>query len=249
MARRRFFVNEIRDGIARLSGDDARHLVRVLRAEAGMQFEISDNQAVYLAEVAAVERDAVSLRILEPVEANRPPVCLTLLAALIKFDRFEWMIEKATELGVETVIPVNAARSEKGLAEAAVKRVERWRKIARESSQQSRRGRIPEILAAASFADSLGLPFQYRYFLEERAGAPPLLAALPDTRQSLDRVAVLCGPEGGWTDRERELSAAAGWLPVALGPHILRSETSAMAALSVISITWWNPEPFRKPLE
>src|SRR5205823_11082398 len=107
-----------------------------------------------------------------------------------KFDRFEWMIEKATELGVERIVPVETARSEKGLFEAARKRIERWARIARESSQQSRRVHMPEISPAVRFERALEEAAEYRYFLEE-AQASALLGALPAQRIDSDRVAIL----------------------------------------------------------
>jgi 16S rRNA (uracil1498-N3)-methyltransferase len=198
--------------------------------EAGQQFEISDNGAVYLAEVAEARGDRVVFRVQEAIESPPPPVAVTLCAALIKFDRFEWIVEKATELGVERIIPVATTRTEKGLFEASRKRAERWERIARESSQQSRRARLPEILPAVRFEASLSTEAGIRIFLEEET-APPLLRILPDR---LESVAVLLGPEGGWVDRERELASASGWAAASLGPQVLRAETAAVAALAVV---------------
>ncbi len=230
MARRRFFVDTIRGGQAELSGDEARHLTRVLRVEAGQRFEISDNRSAYLAEVVEARGERVVFRVEQPIESTPPPIRVTLCAGLIKFDRFEWMVEKATELGVERIIPVGAARSEKGLFEASRKRSERWERIARESSQQSRRTTLPEILPAARFESALETEGAARLFLEEGT-APPLLRALPDRVAS---ASLLLGPEGGWTERERELAGAAGWTAVSLGPQILRAETAAVAAIALI---------------
>jgi 16S rRNA (uracil1498-N3)-methyltransferase len=134
MARRRFLVERIRDNAAEVRGEDARHLARVLRAEAGQQYEVSDGAGVYLAEIAAVEKERVIFRVIEALDTPQAPVRLTLCPALIKFDRFEWLVEKATELGVAGIVPVDAARSETGLSEAARKRAARWRRIAHESS-------------------------------------------------------------------------------------------------------------------
>jgi 16S rRNA (uracil1498-N3)-methyltransferase len=230
LARRRFFVDRISGGQAELRGEEARHLTRVLRVEAGQRFEISDNGAVYLAEIAEARGDRVVFRIEEPIESPSPVVRITLCAALIKFDRFEWIVEKATELGVDRIIPVEAARTEKGLLAASRKRSERWERIARESSQQSRRARLPEIEGAVRFEAALATEAAVRIFLEE-GSAPPLLNVLPERPAS---AALLLGPEGGWTDRERELAAAAGWLPASLGPQVLRAETAAVAALAVV---------------
>ena len=106
MARRRFFVDEVRRGTAEITGSDAEHLVRVLRVEAGQRYELSDNKKVYLAEVESARKGLVSFQVLEELEKKIIPIAVTLSAALFKFDHFEWMIEKATELGVSTIRPV-----------------------------------------------------------------------------------------------------------------------------------------------
>jgi 16S rRNA (uracil1498-N3)-methyltransferase len=238
MARRRFFVPSIRAGQAALQGPEARRLMRVLRAQVGQRFELSDNHSVCLAEIEAITEDQVRFRVLEPLPPEAPRLHVTLFAALVKFERFEWMLEKATELGVAAMVPILAERSEKGLELAARKRLQRWRKIAIEASQQARRARLPELLPPASFAQAVAHSSPYRYFLEEQPGPPPLAAALPPHRQASDTVALLVGPEGGWTDPERALAAQAGWVSVSLGPHILRTETAALAALAILSSAW-----------
>src|SRR5579884_69339 len=161
---------------------------------------------------------------------------LVVAAALVKFDRFEWMIEKATELGVDAIVPFAAARSERGLDAAARKRAERWRRIALEASQQSRRARVPAIEAPARFEDVLAAPADRRFVLDEDPEAPPLIRALPESRRNSDTIAVLLGPEGGWSDPERECFAS--WTRVSLGPRILRAETAAVAALAILRAAW-----------
>ncbi|MGA2435730.1 MAG: RsmE family RNA methyltransferase [Bryobacteraceae bacterium] len=238
MARRRFFVDAVRQSHAVLEGEDARHLRQVLRAEVGQQYEICDNQAVYLAEIEGFRKDEVLFRAIEELPVAVSPGRFTLLLALIKFDRFEWAIEKATELGVETIVPIETARSEKGLERAALKRLERWRKIARESSQQARRSRLPEIREPAAFAAAIRDASPHRYFLDEEPGVRPLAAALPSSRSASDAVSLLVGPEGGWTDAERTAALDAGWRGVSLGPLVLRAETAAMAGLAVLANAW-----------
>jgi 16S rRNA (uracil1498-N3)-methyltransferase len=241
MARRRFLVERVRDNAAELRGEDARHLARVLRAEPGQQYEVSDGTGVYLGEIAAVEKERVIFRVIGALDSPPAPVRLTLFAALVKFDRFEWLVEKATELGVAAIVPVNAARSEKGLLEAARKRAERWRRIAHESAQQARRLGPPEIGEPQSLTAAIGAGTSLRYFLDEKPGAPPLAAAIPrhGERRSSDAVALLTGPEGGWTDAERAAATATGWRPVSLGPLILRAETAAIAATGIVTHAWW----------
>src|SRR5580700_6139210 len=163
--RRRFFVDEVRGGRAEISGDDARHLTRVLRVEAGQRYEISDNRHVYLAEVETARKEHVAFRALEKLPSPAPAVRLILCAALIKFDHFEWMIEKATELGVSEIVPVETIRSERGLERAAHKRVERWRRIALEASQQARRAFLPEVEEPASLDSVLHREATYKFAL------------------------------------------------------------------------------------
>ena len=236
--RRRFFVDQVRNGHAEISGQDARHLTRVLRVEAGQRYEISDNRNVYLAEIETARKEHVIFRTIEKLAAEQPPLHVILCAAIVKFDHFEWMIEKATELGAARMIPVVAARTEKGLDRAAHKRLERWRRIGMEASQQSRRAHLPEVSEPVNLTEALALSATHRYALDENPAAPPLAAALPPQRNPGDSVALLIGPEGGWTEEEREEFTSAGWQPVSLGPLILRAETAAIAALAVIHSAW-----------
>jgi 16S rRNA (uracil1498-N3)-methyltransferase len=241
MARRRFFVDAVHGSSAVLEGADARHLGQVLRAEPGQIYELSDNRSVYLAEVEAVRKGSVRFRVIEELAGAPPPVHIALLLSLIKFDRFEWAVEKATELGVETIVPVEAERSEQGLRLAASKRLERWRKIVRESSRQARRARLPEVLPVVAFDEAIHGAASFSYFLDERPGAPALFRVLPEVRRPEDTVRVLVGPEGGWTEVERLRACAAGWSRVSLGPNILRAETAAIAVLAVLAAAWHRP--------
>ena len=233
--RRRFFVGEVRNGQAHIEGDEAQHLTRVLRVEAGERYEISDNRSVYLAEVETARKQQVVFRTIEKLPPEPVGIRMTLCAALIKFDHFEWMIEKATELGVAEIVPVIATRSERGLDKTAPKRTERWRRVALEASQQSRRAHLPEIHETCTLAQALALPATYRYVLDEQPGGPPLAGALPTERRTEDSVALLVGPEGGWTEAEREQFT---WTRVTLGPLILRAETAAIAAMAVAANAW-----------
>jgi 16S rRNA (uracil1498-N3)-methyltransferase len=236
--RRRFFVERVRNGHAEIVGSDAVHLTRVLRVEAGRRYEISDNRDVYLAEVELARWEHVRFRLLEKLPASPPMVRLRLCAALVKFDHFEWMIEKATELGVSEIVPFEAARSERGLERAAEKRVERWRRIALEASQQARREHLPEVHDPVAFETAIDISGPNKYALDEEPGGLPLLSALPAERRIEDVVSLLIGPEGGWTPEERARFMTAGWTRVSLGPLILRAETAALAGLAVLAQAW-----------
>ncbi len=240
MARRRFFVSEVRRGVAELTGADAEHLVRVLRAEAGQVYELSDNQNLYLAEIEVARKALVSFRVTDKLDGPVPSLRVTLVPALFKFDRFEILVEKATELGVDVILPFEANRTDHGLARAAVKRLARWERIAMEASQQSRRVRLPLLKTPVRFAQALATEADVRLFLDEE-DAPPISGWLPAEKSAADHVALMLGPEGGWTDEERGAARELGWLPCSLGPTILRAETAAIAGLAVIQAAWLPP--------
>ncbi|MCC7497832.1 MAG: 16S rRNA (uracil(1498)-N(3))-methyltransferase [Bryobacterales bacterium] len=232
MARRLFFVPEFRRGMAELRGEEAHHLTRVLRVEKGQKYELSDNRSVWLAEVETARKESISFRLIEPVERPALPVRIVLYMALIKFERLEWAIEKATELGVEAIVPVGTSRSEDGLEKAAQKRLERWRKVAFEASQQSRRAHLARVEEPIKFAAALTSDANLRFFADETGGTP-LANTWPPGRKQGTSIALLIGPEGGWTEAERQGAREAGWTPVTLGPFVLRAETAALAALAI----------------
>jgi 16S rRNA (uracil1498-N3)-methyltransferase len=244
MARRRFFVPEVRRGMAELTGTDAEHLVRVLRAEVGQVYELSDNLAVYLAEITTARKSIVSFKVLEELAVPRQVAKVFLFPALFKFDRFEWMMEKATELGVDVIQPFVATRSERGLAEAAKKRVERWQKIAVEASQQSRRARLPEVAVPVrlkEIVETCAQQLTAKFLLDEAESAPPILSVVEQSfpeRTPSQSVGLILGPEGGWTEEEIVQLAAGGWKSCSLGLTTLRAETAAISGLAVLNAAW-----------
>jgi 16S rRNA (uracil1498-N3)-methyltransferase len=238
--RRRFFVEKFEDGSATLRGETAHHLGRVLRAETGQLYELSDGQCVWLARTESVGREEVQFILVEPLPAPVAPVRIELLLAIVKFDRFEWALEKATELGAEEIAPLATDRSEKGLIAAAGKRAERWRRILAESAQQARRLRIPSLNDTAKTREAFRASgASLKLLLSERAGARSLRevlepVALTPRDDDTARVAVAIGPEGGWTDTEFESAGACGFVEAALGANILRTETAVCAALAAV---------------
>jgi len=244
--RRRFFVERFDGSHATLSGDSAHHAGRVLRVAEGQLYELSDGRAVWLARVEAVKRDAVEFSLVEPVEVRAPALHITLLLAIVKFDRFEWAIEKATELGVSEITPLAASRSERALVAAATKRAARWQKILVESAQQCRRISTPLLHPPSRPADAFAGAFAsnpgaVRLMLSEDPASPAIRSIL-EPRRPADQVALAIGPEGGWTEKERSQAHAAGFTEVSLGPTILRTETAVAAALAAVSYALETPQ-------
>jgi 16S rRNA (uracil1498-N3)-methyltransferase len=245
MTRRRWIADSWDETTARLSGAPAAHLARVLRAQTGMEFDLVAGDRVRRATIVAVSDSAVDFALGAEVDADAA-LPVTLLLAVFKFDRMEWAIEKATELGVERIVPVVARRTEKHLAQAAAARVERWRRIAREAAQQSRRSTLVEIAAPMAVKEAAReAPEALRLLLAEnertttlRDGLAPLDAGrveTSDVEASEKAIRLAIGPEGGWSTDEATLFANEGWTPVSLGPRILRAETAAIAAVAVVA--------------
>jgi 16S rRNA (uracil1498-N3)-methyltransferase len=232
--RRRFFVEQFVEDTAVMEGEAAHHLGRVLRAQSGQLYELSDGERVWLGRIETVSRDRVQFTLVEELPAVHPSVNVTLLLSVVKFDAFEWAIEKATELGVSTIVPLAAARSEKALLAAAAKRTERWNKILLEASQQSRRVRVPVLQSLRPPADAFSADADgVRLCLSERPEAPSLKAALSNAKTQAATLAI--GPEGGWTDGELDLARQNGFSEVSLGRQILRTETAVIAALAALN--------------
>lgn len=242
--RRRFFATRCDGQHGWIEGEGARHLIQVLRAEPGTIYEIAHSGSVYLARIDQIEPQTVRFAILERLPAAAPHSRVELAAAIFKFDRFEWIVEKATELGVDRLVPVISQRTARPLAAAAVKRVERWRRIAVEASQQSRRAEAPEIAAPQKFDAVLQPPGElasgvaaasFRIFLCEDQGVQPLASLLLSAAEPLAApLRCLVGPEGGWSEAEKFAAERAGWVAVSLGSRILRAETAALAALVLL---------------
>jgi 16S rRNA (uracil1498-N3)-methyltransferase len=148
----------------------------------------------------------------------------------------EWAIEKCTELGVTKIIPFIAARTEKHLAQAAQKRAERWRRLATQASEQSRRSTPPEVADPIKFdqlvATDRNRDVPVRIVLAESETALSLASSLT---QAHGRIILAVGPEGGWTPGELQKFTQSGWKSATLGPTILRAETAAIAALAIAS--------------
>ena len=182
-----------------------------------------------------------SLRLVEPVAVREPRLQATLLLAIVKFERFEWALEKATELGAEAIVPLAAERSEKALVGAAAKRAERWTRILLESAQQARCLRPPVLRPLASPARGFpsGTAGRQGLALRTERGAPDCARVLEGNcgEQNVaepERVnfSLAVGPEGGWTDAEFAAAAAAGFREASLGGNILRTETAVVAGLA-----------------
>jgi 16S rRNA (uracil1498-N3)-methyltransferase len=229
MTRRRWIADKVEGDHAYLLGQNATHLFRVLRAQPGQQFDVAAGGVLRLGTIVHASLDQVEFHLGEEVAAEALPE-ISIYFALFKFDRLEWALEKLTELGVARVTPVAAARSGPHLVKAADTRVERWRKIARESAQQARRIAPLEVTAPVALKQAIAKVQGSRIVLSETEDSVSLKRALAACSAPL---ALAFGPEGGWTADEIEMFRSSGWKSASLGPTILRAETAAIAAVAV----------------
>ena len=239
MTRRRWIAEHWDEATASITGAQAAHMARVLRAQPGMEADVVAGGHVFHAEVAAVSPDEVRFNLVAEVQAD-PALPVTLAMAVYKFDRMEWAIEKATELGVAALAPVIAQRTEKHLTQAAEKRAERWRRIVHEAAQQSRRSDVPIIHNPIPLAERARLASgSVRIVLAEQERTTTLRRLIEEAVETagdeMPAIEIAIGPEGGWAPAEEALFDASGWRAATLGPRILRAETAAIAALAVVA--------------
>ncbi len=231
MTRRRWIADQVSGNRAALTGAHADHLVRVLRAHVGQEFDIVANGVVRQGIVVAIADSLVDFELGEEITAEPVAIRLTLLLAIFKFDRMEWAIEKCTELGVTRIIPVIARRTDSHLAAASTKRTERWRRLALQASEQSRRTAPPEVADPVKLREAVALPAGLKIVLSEAEEQIQLREITNGSEEG--EVLLAIGPEGGWTEEELSLFQREAWLSASLGPTILRAETAAIAATAV----------------
>jgi len=236
MTRRRWIADEVHEHTAALIGEHAFHLSRVLRAQVGQEFDIATGECVRSGRITSISDDRVEFALGEELHSEQP-IHLTLVLAIFKFDRLEWALEKCTEIGVTRIVPLIARRTDSHLAAAAVKRHERWERIARQASEQARRSSPPEIGSPVKFKD-LGQSLRFAKAQTEPSNSLRIVLAESEHKQRLrdvivapsDNIILAVGPEGGWAIEELHWFRENGWAIASLGDTILRAETAAIIA-------------------
>ena len=242
MTRRRFYAPpeafDFNNNQVSLGGDEARHLREVLRLKAGDGVRVFDGAGnEYNAIVVKAMRDSAVLEVGEKTEpvSGESPIHLVLALALLKGDKFDLVVQKATELGVSELVPVMTKFADIRLHDPsdAAKRVTRWQRIALEAAKQSGRAAVPDVDSPIAFAELLERESDdgLRVMFAERDGQPVTL--LP-TSITTPRVCVLVGSEGGWSPEESGAAKEHGWEIVTLGGRIMRAETAAITVTALI---------------
>lgn len=246
---------DTREHTALLRAEEARHLAGAFRARRGEPVAIFDGEGRrWQGRVAEIGRGEVRIAELAPLAPNEPPVDVDLLQALPKGERWEWILEKGTELGARRFLPLLTARTVARVpTERLEHRVDRWRKLVLAAAKQCERGRVPSVFPPRELEACLqtlgpAQPGEVRLFLSEREPAvsrppPRPRPGVAQVGPGTARITLAVGPEGGWSGQDRGALAAAGFGPWSLGPRILRSETAAVAALAAVLGRWGDLEP------
>lgn len=228
----RFFLQHAESERVTLTGDDAKHIARVLRMQPGEQIELVIGEQAYSAELLTVDAHGVVARIGEKLQDSESPLQIHLYQALPKSDKMDLIVQKATELGVREITPVLCERVIVKPKEAGVsQRVARWQRIAAEAAKQSRRRLVPTVHELLALPELEAAPDRLRLVAWEEAEQP--LAELLQ-RTETKQVDILIGPEGGLTSAEVAALGRLGFQSVSLGPRILRTETAPLALVSIL---------------
>ena len=240
----RFFLPQanIQEGRGVVHGQELTHLMKVLRLRAGDFVTVFDNTGwEHEAIIETLTSERGELKIVESHPSDREPsIAINLAVGLTKGEKLDWVIEKATELGVTTIIPFSSNYTVPKLdGDKIQKRSERWRKIAVSAAKQCGRSRIPEVRSLCSFENFVreSWPETLKLIFWENEADGSLREMFEKCRETKS-VLVAVGPEGGFTRGEVELANAQGFQSVHMGRRILRAETAAIAALAVVQFLW-----------
>jgi len=234
----RFFIpsGQIDDHQVVITGPIAHQIRNVLRMEAGQQIIVLDNQGwEYEVVLAHLERGQVMGNIQRKRPSpNEPHTQLTLYQSLMKRDKFEWVLQKATEIGVSGIVPVISQRSLVQTADLKANKRERWQRILTEAAEQSHRGRTPELMPPLKFSEAITQCPNYQLGLIAWENGGVDIKTAVSTTPLPQTIALFIGPEGGYDPSEIQLAQQHGVTPITLGPRILRAETAALIAPALI---------------
>ena len=226
-----------------ITGEDAQHISKALRMSVGEVITLCDkNKVQHLCRIERINSDGVLVRAVSEEECtHEPDIEVTLFAALTKGDKMESVIQKTVELGIHRIVPVLTSRCiSRPDAKAAVKKHQRYQKIAEQAAMQSQRGIIPDVAEFTELNAAAKMLGEYdKAILFYEGGGIPLREAIDKNDR---KIAVFTGPEGGYEEAEVGLLSAAGAVTATLGPRILRAETAPLAALSAIMFHTGNLE-------
>lgn len=236
-----FFIqaNQVREDTIKIVGNDINHMKHVLRMKISEKLSVTDEDGVeYACEIKELAEDAIWLTVLSKSDVSHElPAQITLFQGLPKGDRMEWIIQKAVELGVHTIVPIETKRCVVRLDEKKkASKQKRWNAIAESAAKQSKRSKIPNVHSVITYQEALAMAKDLEAVCipyEQAEGMQPLRNFLGNLKPGI-RAGFFIGPEGGFEEEEIQLAAENRVYPISLGKRVLRTETASMALLSMI---------------
>jgi 16S rRNA (uracil1498-N3)-methyltransferase len=229
----RYFKNTNLD-IFELSEDDSYHIIKVMRNKIGDKIEVVIDNNLFICEIVEIN-NLVKVRRIEEVECDSELPCyVTIAQSLVKEQKMDLILQKSCELGVSEIIPINATRSIVKLDKKETKKIERWNKILKEASEQSKRVVIPRVNEIMDIKDLANLDYDIKILCTVNELSTSLKNVLSRELSNL-KILLVIGPEGGFTDNEEKILIDKGFISTSFGRRVLRTETASLYALSIIN--------------
>lgn len=230
----RYFVDKIDGDFFTISNDDSYHILKVMRMEIDDKIEVVYNHNEYLCKIVAIENNVKCkvISILDEKKRNIPKI--TIAQSLVKEQKMDYILQKATELGVDEIIPICTERSIVKLENKEDKKKERWKKVLKEASEQSKRVEIPNLESIISLKELLNKKYDFKFICSVNEKVKTIKSVLSKVDIS-DTILFVIGPEGGLSSQEEEMLLSNGFEAISLGSNVLRTETASSFILSAIS--------------
>ena len=229
----RYFV-DTKEEIFTLSNDDSYHITKVMRNKIGDKVEVVIDKELYICEIVSLDKQ-VLVKKLEKIEQDSELPCyVTIAQSLVKEQKMDLILQKSCELGVSEIIPINTTRSVVKLDKKETKKVDRWNKILKEASEQSKRIVIPKINEILDIKDLANLDYDIKILCTVNELSTSIKKVLSKDLNGA-KIILVIGPEGGFTDKEEELLINSGYISTSFGNRVLRTETASLYALSIIN--------------
>lgn len=228
----RYFCNSNSDTFT-LSSEDSYHITKVMRYDIGTKIEVVSNEELYLSEIINLTPLVIAKK-QEKICVNLDKLNITIVQSLVKEQKMDYILQKGTELGASSFIPLITERSVVKINNKETKKIERWNTIVKEASEQSKRLDIPSVLSCCTIKELAKLDYDYKLLCSVNEMSKSIKTVLSNINIS-DRILIVVGPEGGFTNQEEEELINNGFISVSLGDRVLRTETASLFVLSIIN--------------
>ena len=230
----RYFTNKKEDNILILNEEDTYHITKVMRMKENDKVEIIYDKKTYIGEIIEIDKEIKCKIVEEKKEIIKEKPHIIIAQALVKEQKMDYILQKSCELGVDEIIPINTIRSIIKLGKNVNKKIERWSKILKEASEQSKRIDVPRISEVKDLKDLINVKASVKLICTVNEKSKTIKSVLSKIDNS-DTIIFVIGPEGGFENKEEEFLINNGFVPISFGNNVLRTETASLFILSVVN--------------